>query len=121
MNVIVVFFLGLELIRVGDDLTVCGSSVGTKLVTSGDCVEKKKSGSWYLYNKKKQSYMTGLQKLADGRVCYYNQQGKRVSGWHRVQQERYYFDNKTGAMAQAIILRIKGQSWRNYYIKLVVI
>lgn len=108
---VAILMLGGGTIHADNRLFTSSSLVSAHETTSSNYAEKKKSGSWYLYNKKKQSYMTGLQKLADGRICYYNQQGKRVSGWHRVQQERYYFDNKTGAMAQATILKIKGQTY----------
>ena len=41
---------------------------------------------------------SGFSKEADGNTYYYNSDGTRVKGWKTINNNKYYFDAKTGAM-----------------------
>ncbi|WP_025087147.1 KxYKxGKxW signal peptide domain-containing protein [Ligilactobacillus apodemi] len=67
--------------------------------TPTNYVEKQQDGYWYLYDTQTNTFYTGFQKLADGRVVYYNADGQMQYGWQWIDNATHYFNTFDGNMA----------------------
>ncbi len=61
-------------------------------------VGSNKNGTWYVTKGKVTSKAGAFETAADGTVYYYNNEGKKSTGWAEINGSYYYFDRSTGAM-----------------------
>jgi glucan-binding YG repeat protein len=59
--------------------------------------EKQENGNWYLVNEDGEKY-TGLQRLSDGRTCYYADDGRMLKGDQLIGERRFWLDERTGSI-----------------------